>query len=101
MKLVIDRTKWLRGEGNSQSRLLRSGDGKMCCMGFYSLACGLKDDEIRDSPWPDHSESRVPDWIHGKGLSRLNDSEDIPDALREQRISKIFAKHGVEVEFVS
>ena len=39
--LKIDRRTWLRGEGASQSFLLREADGKMCCLGFACLAAGL------------------------------------------------------------
>lgn len=48
MKLVIDRSKWLRGEGSERSFLLRSTDGKMCCLGFFGLACGLTAERITD-----------------------------------------------------
>ena len=46
MKLVIDRATWLRGEGHEQSYLLRECDGKMCCLGFFALACGLHPERI-------------------------------------------------------
>jgi hypothetical protein len=38
--LTIDRKLWLRGEGSRYSKLLRGLDGKMCCLGFASLALG-------------------------------------------------------------
>lgn len=51
MKLVILRDKWLRG--NSQlSKLLDPNNGKMCCLGFYGLACGYTAQEIEDFPHP-------------------------------------------------
>ena len=45
-KLIIDRSKWLRGEGPSRSYLLRAEDGKMCCLGFECLLRGQKEDDI-------------------------------------------------------
>lgn len=46
MKLIIDRLTWLRGEGEDQSYLYRATDKKMCCLGFYALACGLTIQDI-------------------------------------------------------
>lgn len=36
-KLIIDRSRWLRGEGCDASYLLRPADNKMCCLGFDML----------------------------------------------------------------
>jgi hypothetical protein len=51
LKVVIDRTRWLRGEPED-SYLLRSEDGKMCCLGFAELAAGATPEEITDSGAP-------------------------------------------------
>lgn len=50
--LTIDRTRWYRGQGDRESRLLRSKDGKMCCLGFDALACGLEEKNIIDVGFP-------------------------------------------------
>lgn len=50
MKLEIDRSKWLRGD--SDSALLRTQDRKMCCLGFFALACGLTEDDIENCGEP-------------------------------------------------
>lgn len=52
MKFTIDREKWLRGESPSVSRLLRSIDRKMCCLGFAALASGYTENDIRDKTGP-------------------------------------------------
>lgn len=44
-KLIIDRTLWFRGNGSAMSKL-RLMDGKMCCLGFYALACDYSVEEI-------------------------------------------------------
>lgn len=114
-KLVIDRTKWLRGEGSEASRLLRPSDGKMCCLGFYSLSCGLTDKDIQNIPAaPEIAEiPEVMDWliedcgnriVHSDDAAELMDYNDTPpirDTDREAHITEIFAKHGIEVEFIN
>lgn len=108
MKLTIDRTKWLRGAGCEPSRLLRKEDGKMCCLGFYAKACGLTDDDIVGQPNPSGVNRALPDemlWLFGQQnnsdeclrLMEENDSSEVS----ESKISEIFAKNGVEVEFVN
>jgi hypothetical protein len=47
MKFVIDRSKWLRGEGTGDSFLLRPSDGKMCCVGQMCKQLGVSDDILR------------------------------------------------------
>ena len=48
-KLVIDRSKWLRG--GSQSRLLNES-GSMCCLGFYCAAAGVPTVDMLNVPIP-------------------------------------------------
>ena len=119
MKLTIDRKTWLRGKGADASALLKS-DGQMCCLGFYAKACGLTELQIMDKPAP-ASVGMVnkPEWdllfrgdqYHHEtntiDLMLVNDrivSTDSNYALneldRESSIIDLFAKYGVEVEFV-
>ena len=123
MKLIIDRSKWLRGEGHEGSMLLRPSDSKMCCLGFFGIACGLKEGQIYEVEDPSslacHSEDTVwhdGEWLYGPTSTRLsadcdylidvNDNPELKDSAslteqeREDKIATIFAKHGVEVEFV-
>lgn len=51
-ELVVDRKRWYRGKGNIRSRLLRPEDNQMCCLGFYGLSCGLKEENIIDVGFP-------------------------------------------------
>lgn len=51
-KLVIDRSIWLRGEGNEDSYLLRNTDNKMCCLGIYLEACGVSRERLGGIPTP-------------------------------------------------
>ncbi len=115
MKLVIDRTRWLRGDPNSF--LLRSGDNKMCCLGFLAKACGYTEEQITNvgAPngtvykgykdlWPEGITSghRKSTW-HSQiteDLMGTNDSSITNDADRESRLIDLFSQIGVEVEFV-
>lgn len=109
MKLIIDRAKWLRGEGGLPSYLLRKYDNKMCCVGFYLKACGMKDVDILSKSVP----SKVVDlpkhalWLvigrldsHNSGLLHVNDTTFSSEDERENKITEIFAQHDVQVEFV-
>lgn len=116
-KLVIDRSKWLRGEGSDKSELLREEDGKMCCLGFYLEQCGVSRDNISgkripgDVPRVDAEIPVVPEWLIETGtrcmssdvcqnLMIKNDSEHTHDSAREEYIAEKFAAQGIEVTFV-
>lgn len=43
---TVDRKTWLHGEGLSFSSLLRPGDHKRCCLGFYCQSLGVSDDDM-------------------------------------------------------
>jgi hypothetical protein len=126
MKFTIDRSKWQRGPG--ESRLLNS-HGKMCCLGFYGEACGVPTDDLFGLAYPSEvrrSSHLLPTWLtdvtdideeYGP-VERVEDSDDVAELIclndadptdeedvsdeadRERRIAAIFAKHGVEVEFI-
>lgn len=110
MDLTIVRSKWLHNEPYTDSRLHRSSDGKMCCLGFYSLACGNTVEEISNLSDP----VEVDEWkgantkeyikVYG-GLMATNDSanwdyEEITDEQREERIIELFKNLGVNVTFI-
>ena len=116
MKLTIDRQEWLHGEGSSTSCLLRTSDGKRCCVGIYARALGVKDELLRDVAWPrqnitNHWDAAEAPWLlpwNGVGgcneferqrLAVLNDAPKI--ANREADIKEIFARHDVDVTFIN
>lgn len=122
-ELVIDRAKWHRGKGPNESCLLRNGDGKMCCLGFYMAAVGTRPAELRGTPYPSRikplpEEAR---WLFHKAtmqmpsgstddgstddtwqtfLATTNDHQGIPDERREREIRDAFATQGIAVSFV-
>lgn len=113
-KLVIDRSKWQRGEGYAQ--LLDDETGKMCCLGIYLRACGKAPSTIANRSFPCQIPNRLfpkeADWLlEGLGEDRfdsavanklmyVNDSRMKTEKQRETFIKETFAKQGIKVEFV-
>lgn len=114
--LTIDRSIWLRGEGAMSSYLL-SRDGKMCCLGFDALACGLTKGMIYDRRSPDHHALRIHFsaedfklrfYTHGVNNSivqqcmHINDAQTITDAFREEMLTPLLLSLGYDkVEFIN
>lgn len=116
---TIDRNTWLRGEGPTRSKLLRSDDGRKCCLGFYSTACGLPDDDIRDVISPSALEEKLGrigemEWLldspskdheefseSADRLMEFNDNVYGDPAEREQVIVDTFAAQGITVTFIN
>lgn len=113
MKLVIDRSIWLRGEPEG-SMLLRPNDGKMCCVGIYLAACGVPHSRL-SSKRSAADKGVVADdgsWLverRNNGLLcssaaaiRLYEENDCWSNAtdRESKIAELFAANGVDVEFV-
>lgn len=110
-KLVIDRSRWLRGEGGDYSKLLRSGDNKMCCLGFYLRNLGYSDENIEDLCTPNSVlTATTVSWLLKDGgvynsddsceLMKVNDTKAVTPQEREDRVKELFLKNGVEVTFV-
>lgn len=110
-KLIIDRNIWLRGEA-IESYLLRQSDQKQCCVGIYLEQCGIERTKLSGvmsaqglamkEPLPQEAQ-----WLLGvanrdaQWLYRVNDNPESPASLRESEITKVFAQHKVEVEFIN
>jgi hypothetical protein len=128
-QLIIEESKWYRGKGGVQSRLLRVEDGKMCCLGFDALACGLKEGNILDAAFPTSVQYSYPtskyvaaplptemQWLEGStddfadeegeyksyeaAIGDINDDDTISDDERKERLRPLFAVGGVELVFV-
>jgi len=128
MKFTVDRSKWYRGKGESQSALLRSDDQR-CCIGFVGQQCGVPDihmlnyssildievlNSIRLFPaWMQEKEPvnieelrRIyPDMPEHQSRIRLaycvNDDLSLSDEQREEKLKQIFAAAGDEIEFIN
>ncbi len=111
---VIDRTKWLRGEGNSKSALLRESDGKMCCLGQIALEAGFTEDEIRNKIEPcsigwtqftTKNLNNTADIIafsnkkHTLDMMSINDAALIKDEFREKRLIELAKEINIDLSF--
>lgn len=127
-ELEIKRSKWIRGVSHVEkvySYLLRSSDGKMCCLGFYLRSCGLSAEDIRGVSSPQQANGntmnypkdnpKIPKWLlgekptpgdyrnnseAGKKLMDINDATSLGEIEREEEIKKRFAEHGVNITFI-
>lgn len=108
-ELVIDRTKW--GTGS----LLRP-DGKMCCLGFLSRACGVPDELMLNNGYPAYNW--IKDFNFNKEFSsraavlvaranaprftavNINDSTVLSNEVKEAKLIKLFADNGITLSFV-
>lgn len=122
MTVNIKRSEWLRGEEGKKglnSKLFRSSDGKRCCFGFFANACGIPDQDISDVPTlaglrktlllSNFSFLEKLIFVNNKvvvntnealSIMRLNDSVDIEESEREQKIKAEFERLGITVNFV-
>lgn len=112
MKLIIDRQRWLRGEGSNDSCLLRESDKKMCCLGFYCTAKGKSQEDILDLVTPgdfSNPHEEFPELITDEeranticsALIRSNDDLYLEEKHRESKIQEEFKKLEVDVEFIN
>jgi hypothetical protein len=117
----VNRGNWVMGEFDKQlgkARMLNRR-GNMCCLGFYSYACGVGAEHLRDRADPDEvvhgSQRKVFPFeelpyltkdgtAHGTQLSfdavTINDDEKLTLRGREEKLTKLFDKHGIGIEFV-
>lgn len=117
--LVINRKKWLHGEGGGRSYLLREKDGKMCCLGFRALQCGATKKQIMGIKTPDElfrergvrlkglvrsKKTCTPAGTHlmntNDGLQPREGWAHVENSAREAEIIKAFRKLGVSVKFI-
>jgi hypothetical protein len=81
--------------------------GKMCCLGFYSLACGLTKGQIANVEMPSNIAEMLPvemAWLLSRTaveIAKVNDDSLMSDAEREKYLTEKFATHDVEVEFIN
>lgn len=123
MNFTVIRSKWYRGKGADDSKLLNK-HGMSCCLGFVGSACGISDLELEDEPSPedtrynsDDAASKWPEWMFGnitftgaklpnadspdcRLAMAINDNPYINDDVRESKLIELFAKHGDTLTFV-
>ena len=108
MELVIERSKWLRGQKDSY--LLHPDNGTMCCLGFLGCAVGLSKkvikgqgvpSEVKTNKWPELINSK---YAHSTDLCDkivvTNDSILTTDKAKERKLKALFKKADIHVTFV-
>lgn len=121
VKVTVERSRWLRGEGSTESALLRTRDGKMCCLGFACITLGRTEDQIRGWISPTSGQYCVDGSLLAGSNTRLvvrnesghwtepdvvaeamviNDNRDMPDDQRETTLTTLLSQIGIDLEFV-
>lgn len=122
--LTIDRKLWANatvhkrfvsvGRVDEAASLLLGKDGRMCCLGFYALACGASEDEILNVANPVGLDRQVRRKLKGMTKSKLPENTLLAAQLiqandarcystldeREKKIRELFKTIGVKVRFV-
>lgn len=107
-EFTIDRSKWYRGNTGTNSALRRE-DGRQCCLGFFGVACGVPGEHLLGIGYPTSFYNGAgggewPSWLlTTEGAHKfvtINDNASIDGPSREQRLTELFAAHGVSVHFV-
>lgn len=117
MTFTVHRPDWYRGQGNKNSRLRRE-DGTMCCLGFYCLATGVAEEDLKDVPFPSHIDHNASNdslcWLQEQEettgsvfegddyehiIGGINDATEQTEEWREAQLTAQFAKHGITVIF--
>lgn len=111
----VSREIWYRGRNNAE---LLNPTGRMCCLGFVCLQCGLKKEDIIAVATPSglgtEEAKRLEGFLVRKGegteswddtlltdkATMINDDSEITDKVRETRLRKLFAKAGKKMVFV-
>jgi hypothetical protein len=111
IKFTVFRDTWLRGAGDG---LLLDSNGKRCCLGFLGQQLGCSDGALVDTAMPQGLEGgeadKFPASLVGTSatgypaatkicndIASLNDEVDAKD--REPRLTELFAKADIDVEF--
>lgn len=116
---VVDRKNWYRGQSAVNSKLLND-EGKMCCLGFYAMACGLRKQDIKNKRTLPEVINLGKNWqtklvdpadtvnnvvmqqssFLCRELMSVNDFSFLPEEEREKRLMKKFQSIGIEITFV-
>lgn len=110
LKVVIDRSRWIRG-GIGDSLLLRPSDKKMCCLGFVACAVGLgteiygaaSPENVLSSKWPKGFVEGAAHITNTNAIAEImttNDDTNLRGEQREKQLIVYFGHLGIDIEFV-
>lgn len=124
-KVIIDRTKWSRGNLAANALLInrdaakaKSSEapspkvGHMCCLGFACLAKGVSKRRLSGVPFPSCLEMEVEglsekhhgfyqDTDFAEGAASINDDGNLTESERERELIELAAKNGFEFQFIN
>lgn len=117
LKVVIDRSRWLRMTPDADEGyqpVLLNEEGHMCCLGFCLAAAGVGERRLIGKAYPNavYIKTPLPKSVrflvqpYDKGFkteslfTSINDDEKLTEAERESRLTEEFARRGVDVTFV-
>ncbi len=113
-KVVIDRTKWLRGDTGEKETCLWSTDYNAgCCLGHVAKQITkLSEGKLDYMSMPQHvykTNSLLTTFNKEFGVvmdsefaikaASINDDEGIAEWLRERKLKALFKKNGIELSF--
>ncbi len=111
---TIDFEKWIRGSTDlhsNPSKLLRSKDQKLCCLGFFARSCDIPEETILDVPTPAHMipprDGIFRELMYGvdynsplaRKLMTINDNTKISIRVKMEKITDLFRMQGVKVKW--
>lgn len=104
-ELTIFNENWARGKASGSTKLL-DGHGNMCCLGFLALAMGATRGDIQEVVIPSNMVGGVPALLDSsppRGFVTkavgINDDPGSTDEARERLLKRLFAEHGIVLEF--
>lgn len=108
LNVTVRRSQWLRG--SNDSKLYRSSDRRMCCLGFACKAAGLSTGDILNKRTPNDIQHHLPKTLEkladGENtnvclyLMDINDERDVSAAKRESQLKKLGKTAGLRFKFV-
>lgn len=112
IEVVIDRTKWYRGRGSPDSKLMRMDDGKMCCLGFACLKLGATEDQITGEEYPEGTDillrgltikekGKLKNTIFSQQAAHVNDDQGLGDSNREKQLYEMAIESGFKFTFIN
>ena len=118
-EFTIDRSKWVQGGYENNGELLGfsellNDEGNMCCLGFYSKACGVHEDGLLGQYTPAELQDQQVPYMTVNGCSspfasdlmKLNDNSnnyrynEVHKRDKEKLIKEKFKLIDVKVKFV-
>lgn len=117
LKVTIDRSKWSRGRPSS----LANGMGEMCALGFVCTSLNIPKEHITGIGTPTTLANYFPQYKKRLGQNNLlvcrgnaaitseaatsvistNDSNNISEQEREERLIKLFDKLNIQLKFIN